>query len=274
MDVAGAIGSTSRQNPIHDRDRRRLGAVVLQIGLHSRHVDDDRGALVVGVVVERVAVERGQSVLDLGFQRDHRLHVTACGEAQVIERLQIARVGGGDHQRRADLDERHRRVLARNLFGQIRQRLGCDGVRIDPRRRHTKLSTEAVEHLIRAGESELHQNLAEPLFRTLLARHRLAELFLRQRLALDEDLAECGTLSRCTCRPVRSRHHVQRRCRVVGRRSCRSSRCANGVGKGTIFDHGPMKRASGGPPIDSRIGGKWKRLDARLSRACLVLNQI
>ena len=46
----------------------------------------------------------------------------------------------------------------------------------------------------RAREAELHQDLAEPLARALLACHRFAQLFFGERLALDQDLAERWSL--------------------------------------------------------------------------------
>jgi hypothetical protein len=97
-------------------------ALILQIELRSRQIDDHRRRFGIVLTVERVSVKRFERLLNLRFQRDHRLDFAAGGEAKIVERLQVTRVRCGHHQRRAGLEHRHGGVFARDAFGQAGHR--------------------------------------------------------------------------------------------------------------------------------------------------------
>ena len=192
--IAGPVGCRPGDHAVDERGRRSLGHLVVQVELGPRNIDD-YGPGVVGLGArEPIAVVLVEPSLDLGLQRDHRLHAAARGEPEIVERIQVFLAGDRDDQRGADLEQRKGHVLARHLLGQAPHRLRIHGVGVDTRRAHAELRTQRIEHTFGGGETHLDQHPAQAPPGALLPVHRLRQLLFGDQRPFEENLAEgpCG----------------------------------------------------------------------------------
>ena len=213
MDVARAGGRRPRQHAIDRAHRGLLGGFVefllrRLIGLPAsfvqpaivvrrvapflmKRLDEHRIAIRLGGRFERrLRVEAVERRDDLVLERDERLNLAPGSESQIVEGGEIVRVRDRHLQHRADLLQRHRQVLARDLFRQRLHRGGVHGVAVQPCRRHAELHGQRTEHRVGSGETEIDQHVAEASARGPLLRDRYGQLFRCNEVPFHEQLAE------------------------------------------------------------------------------------
>ncbi len=90
VDVAGAIPGGARDHPLENRNGGLLGQFIATRDLERRRIEHDCFRRLLErldePLVAIIAIQRGQ---DLFFEREHRLHFAAGGEADVVERAEI-----------------------------------------------------------------------------------------------------------------------------------------------------------------------------------------
>jgi hypothetical protein len=195
VDVAGALADRVHQDEVHQLDDRRvlgrlevdlllllLGDVHLLVGLAEDLVE--RGALLRVVAIDGLA--------DARLRGHHRLDVVPGRELEVVDRIDVRRVGHRHDQRLARAIHRDDQVLLRNLLLHQLDDLRVDLEVLQVDRRDAVLLAEEVGELVLLDRSDLDQGGADPGAVLLLLLLRFAELLDRDQVFPDEQFTEAA----------------------------------------------------------------------------------
>ena len=143
--------------------------------------------LVVGGARVVVALDRR---CDRGLAGDDRLDVVAGQELDVVDGVQVRRVGHRDDQRRARARDRNDPVLVADLAGDELDHFRIDLVLVEIDRGHAVLRRKEIRDLAVGDVAELRERVAEVLARALLLVLRFPELLQADELLANEELTE------------------------------------------------------------------------------------
>ncbi len=188
--VGGAIGDGLGHDRGHELDDRCVLHGRLDLGALVAALDVGRGLL--DHVVE-LGVHRGEladRLFDVARRRHHRLDVPVRDRADVVERVDVRRVGHRHQQLVVAHRDRDRAVaLRKRLWEQRRRhRVDLEVGEVDELQAH--LLGEGAHEVGFLDEALVDQDPAQCLRRLLVLVERLVELFLREEPLLDQDLTE------------------------------------------------------------------------------------
>jgi hypothetical protein len=205
VDVRRLLLDRRQQDRVAQLDHRGLAGLVLEVDDVDRLVRGAREIDVVDVDVAHHLVDVGAPVvvarqrgLERALRRDDRLDVVLGEELELVDRVDVRRVGHRDDQRRARPPHRDHLVLLAGLARhQLEHRLlDLDLAEVD--RRQAVLPGDELRQILVLDVAEPRQRRAEPLARPLGFFLRLLQLLEREHLLAHQQLsdpAHCGGVS-------------------------------------------------------------------------------
>ena len=209
-----------------------------------------RHHLVVGGAGVVVLLDR---VVDRGLARDDRLDVVAGQELQVVDGVEVRRVGHRDDERVAGARDGDDLVPLARLLRDELQDLGVDLVLLEVDRRDAVLLAEEARDLVVGDVAELGERVAEVLPGLLLLVLRVPQLRERDELLADEELAQAVVIRHAS--PVAYRDWA-----AGDRRRVRACDDVRGLGRGSSERHACSRRRA------RRSSGESSRRPRRSSR--------
>ncbi len=197
VDVARALLDGVEQHHVDQADDRRVLAGLLELEEVGRVVlvagELDLGLVETGhdLVVRgpRVVVLLDRRV-DRGLARDDRLDVVAGEKLQVVDRVEVRRVGHRDDERVARSRDREHLVPLARLLGHELEHVGIDLVLFEVDGGDAVLLAEKAGDLVVADVPELRERVAEVVARLLLLVLRVPKLRKGDELLADEELSQ------------------------------------------------------------------------------------
>jgi hypothetical protein len=198
VDVARALLDRVEEDGVDEADDRRALGLLLQLHEVDVVTIDGEIDLFLGELREHVVVVRGAAGVvgaldrgdDPGLRGHDRLDVEAREELDVVDGVEVRRIGHGHDERRAGARERDDLVLLADLARDELDEVGLHLVLVQVDRGDAVLGREEMGDFPVGNVAELCQGVAEVRAVLALLFLRLAELLEADELLADEELAE------------------------------------------------------------------------------------